>query len=96
VDTPIPIAQFYLVAPFVVLVLFAYLHLSLQRLRLGALVLFALLVLSVVLGVVTYRVATSALRGRPTRVYRDGLVALVLSSPAGRGLRGQAERTSAG
>jgi uncharacterized protein YjbI with pentapeptide repeats len=156
VGTPIPIAQFYIVAPFVVLVLFAYLHLSLQRLWnylaglpalfpdgerldqksyprvlssfirtqcavlrpgcpldvrvltwvlslfvwgggaflvgwvwwqylprrewLGALVLFALLVLSVVLGVVTYRVATSALRGRPTRVYREGLVALVVST----------------
>lgn len=156
VGTPIPIAQFYIVAPFVVLVLFVYLHLSLQRLWnylaglpavfpdgerldqksyprvlssfirtqcallrpgcppevrlltgilslfiwgggaflvgwvwwqylprrewLGALLLFALLVASVVLGVVTYRVATSALRGKPTRLYRDGLVVLLLST----------------
>jgi uncharacterized protein YjbI with pentapeptide repeats len=156
VGTPIPIAQFYLVAPFVVLVLFGYLHLSLQRLWnylgglpavfpdgerldqksyprvlssfirtqcallrtgcprdvrfltsilslviwgggtflvgwvwwqylprrewLGAGLLFALLVASVVLGVVSYRAATSALRGAQTRGSRDGLAALIVSS----------------
>lgn len=156
VGTPIPIAQFYLVAPFVVLVLFGYLHLSLQRLWnylaglpavfpdgerldqksyprvlssfirtqcallrpgcpldlrlltwmlslfiwgggtflvawvwwqylprhewLGALLLFALLVVSVALGVVAYRVATSTLRGTPTQVYREGLLTLVVSA----------------
>ena len=156
VGTPIPIAQFYLVAPFVVLVLFGYLHLSLQRLWnylgglpavfpdgerldqksyprvlssfirtqcallrpgcphdvrfltsilslviwgggtflvgwvwwqylprrewLGAGLLFALLVGSVVLGVVSYRAATSALRGVQPRASRDGLAALVVSS----------------
>jgi uncharacterized protein YjbI with pentapeptide repeats len=156
VGTPIPIAQFYIVAPFVVLVLFVYLHLSLQRLwnhlaglpavfpdgerldqksyprvlssfirtqcallrpgcppevrlltgvlslfvwgggaflvgwvwwqylprreLVGSLLLLALLIMSVVLGVVTYRVATSALRGTRTRLYREALVALLLSA----------------
>jgi uncharacterized protein YjbI with pentapeptide repeats len=156
VGTPIPIAQFYLVAPVVVLVLFGYLHLSMQRLWnylgglpavfpdgerldqksyprvlssfirtqcallrpgcprdvrvltgilslvvwgggtflvgwvwwqylprrewLGAGLLFALLVVSMVLGVVSYRAATSALGGVQTRVSRDGLAALIASA----------------
>jgi uncharacterized protein YjbI with pentapeptide repeats len=156
VGTPIPIAQFYLVAPIVVLILFGYLHLSLQRLWnylaglpaifpdgerldqksyprvlssfirtqcgllrpgcpfdlrlltwalslfvwgggaflvawvwwqylprrewLGASLLFALLLVSVVLGVTAYRVATCTLRGTSTEVYREGLVVLAVST----------------
>jgi uncharacterized protein YjbI with pentapeptide repeats len=154
--TPIPIAEFYLVAPFVLLTLYGYLHLSLQRLwstlgelpaffqdgeRLdqkshprvlsgfirtqcallrsgcpfhtyvhawlftlfiwgsgplllawvwwrylprrewfGAVWLLGVLIISLVLGLVTYRLATLTLRGEQARLYREVIVALVLSA----------------